>query len=188
MASEVDICNIALYRVGAERISSLSDNNKRAKICNDIYSFERDLLLREHPWNFATKRVSLAKTANTPEFGYDSEFQLPSDYVRVIDTEYGDFETFEYRVEGDKFLCDENSVKIEYVYQVTNTSLYDAKFTEALSLRIASRLAYSMVNSSTLQQQIFGEADLALRDARLFDAQEGSPRKLRKSDWTNVRP
>jgi len=187
MASEVEICNIALYRVGAERITSLAANNKRAKLCNDIYPFERDLLLREHPWNFATKRISLAKTVNIPEYGFDSEFQLPPDYVRVIDTEYGDYETFEYKIEGDKLLCDESSVKIEYITKISDTTKFDAKFTEVLALRIASRLAYSMVNSSTLQERIFGEADASMRDARLFDAQEGTPRKLRKSDWTSVR-
>lgn len=187
MASEVDICNLALHRVGAERISSLADATKRAKICNDIYAMERDLLLREHPWNFAIKRVSLAKTAATPSWGYTSEFQLPNDYIRILDTEFGEYETFDYRIEGDKLLCDESSIKIEYVYKVTNTQLFDPKFVEVLALKIACRLSYSMVNSSTLQQVLFQETDIAMRDARLYDAQEGSPRKFLKSDWTDVR-
>lgn len=187
MSTEVDICNIALHRIGAERITSLADTTKRAKICNDLYSFERDLLLREHPWNFATARVALAKTANTPLFGFTGEFQLPADYIRVIDTEFGDYEDFEFRIEADKLLCDESSIKIEYIFKATDTSKFDAKFIETLALRIASRLAYSMVNSATLQDRIYNEADIALRNARLYDAQEGSARKFLKSDWTNVR-
>ena len=187
MSTDVELCNIALYRVGAEKITALSDSNKRAKICNDIYAFERDLLLREHPWNFATKRVALVITGATPVFGFTQEFTLPADYIRIIDHEYSSYDTFHYRIEGGLLLCDESTIKIEYIYKVTDTSTFDEKFTEVLALRIASRLAYALVNSNTLQERIFNEAERGLSMARLFDAQEGGSRQLMKSDWTNSR-
>ena len=40
--TEVSICNSALIKVGAERITSLSDSNKRAQLCSEQYSKMRD--------------------------------------------------------------------------------------------------------------------------------------------------
>ena len=45
-SSEVAICNSALIKIGAAEITSLSDVNKRAQLCNEQYSKLRDELLR----------------------------------------------------------------------------------------------------------------------------------------------
>ena len=188
MATEVDICNIALFKVGAERISSLAENNKRAKLCNDLYALERDNLLYSHPWNFAIVRAELSPVVAAPLFGYTKQFQIPSDCLRVIATEYDEYvDTFDYRIEGDKLLCDEATIKVEYIKQQTDVSKYTPKFIEALGLQIAARIAYAMTNSNSLSERIIKEADLALRDARSFDAQESGHRDFRKSSWTDVR-
>ena len=59
-SSEVAICNSALIKIGAAEITSLSDVNKRAQLCNEQYSKLRDELLRSHPWNFAIARKVLS--------------------------------------------------------------------------------------------------------------------------------
>ena len=188
MATEVDICNIALFKVGAERISSLAENNKRSKLCNDLYALERDNLLYSHPWNFAIVRAELASVVGAPLFGYSYQFQIPSDCLRVVATEYDEYvDTFDYRIEGDKLLCDEPTIKIEYIKQQTDVSKYSPKFIEALALQIAQRIAYAMTNSNTLTERVAAEANIALRDARSFDAQESGHRDFRKSAWTDVR-
>ena len=57
MASEVDICNRALSKLGAARITSLTEDSVNARACNAMYESVRDAELRAHPWNFAMKRV-----------------------------------------------------------------------------------------------------------------------------------
>ena len=60
MASEVDIANRALQKLGAESIVSLTQDSENARACNLCYEPIRDAELRAHPWNFAIKRASLA--------------------------------------------------------------------------------------------------------------------------------
>lgn len=187
MASEVDICNIALRRIGAERITSLAEQTKRAKLCNDAYAIVRDAMLRSHPWNFATFRVELAKTATTPEFGYSSEFQLPNDYLRIMIIEDGDLIDYDFRIEQDKLLIDENALKIEYISKITNTGLFDPNFVTALGLAIAEELSYAMVQSNSLKEQIREDARIALASARLIDAQSNGVRQLITNEWTQER-
>ena len=84
MASVVDICNRALQKLGAESITSLTQNTENARACNSCFEFLRDAELRAHPWNFAIKRAQLAADLTPPEFGYDLRYQLPSDYLRLL--------------------------------------------------------------------------------------------------------
>jgi len=184
MASSVEICNLALYMVGSERISALTENNKRAKICNDLYVIVRDSFLGAHPWNFAIRRVELAKTATTPEFGYEYEYQLPADILRILTLEYDDIK---YRIEGDKLLSDEATMKIEYIAKEEDNSKYPSYFVDALSAKLAVRLSYPLVQSNELKGELRDHAKELFRDARLYDAQEGTPRNLIMTDWTDSR-
>lgn len=185
--TEVQICNLALYKVGAERITSLSDETKAGRLCNDIYAFCRDFTLVAHPWNFATERVALGLTATVPAFGFDAAFQLPSNCLRVVETEYDDYETFTYKVESDLLLCNESSIKIEYIKQITDTSKFSPAFVEAFTYYLASNMAYPLVQSNELMVNMNELFRRTISAARLYDAQEGSGRQLRKSAWTDVR-
>lgn len=187
MASEVDICNMALRRIGAERISSLADTTKRAKLCNEAYALVRDRMLESHPWNFALKRVELAATVNTPEFGFDKEFQLPNDFLRFV--EYEDYEKYQldFTIEDDKLLCNEVSLKILYLTQETNTTKYSPGFVAALALELSVELAYTLVQSNTLKSEIKDEARRSLANARLYDAQGNSPKRFLTNEWTDLR-
>jgi len=58
-ATNEDIANSALAKLGAEEITSLSDTTRRARLVNRQFVKIRDKLLRSHPWNFAIKRSFL---------------------------------------------------------------------------------------------------------------------------------
>ena len=89
-ASEVQICNVALRKLGARRITALTDDTEEAKSCTDVFDRLRDKLLRIHPWNFATKRAALAVSTTSPAWGYDNAYPLPADCLRItsVDTSY----------------------------------------------------------------------------------------------------
>lgn len=65
MASEVDIANRALSRLGALRITALADDTKNGRAANSAWTMVRDEVLRAHPWNAATKRKSVATLTGT---------------------------------------------------------------------------------------------------------------------------
>lgn len=55
--TSADIVNRALQRVGAARITALTDNTKNAKECAFCYDKLRRAELRRNVWRFATRRV-----------------------------------------------------------------------------------------------------------------------------------
>lgn len=63
MASETDICNLALSHLGDEAtVSSIDppEGSAQADHCARWYPIARDQLLEEHTWKFATRRITLA--------------------------------------------------------------------------------------------------------------------------------
>jgi hypothetical protein len=63
MATEISICNLALSRIGASTITSLTANSvKEDRLCNQFYAQFRDELLRSFAWNFAIKTTRLNLT------------------------------------------------------------------------------------------------------------------------------
>ena len=141
-------------------------------------------MLRAHPWNFATKRVELAKLLTTPAFEFDAEFQLPSDCLKVIKT---DDELLPFRIEGKKLLINTDSVKIEYTARIEDTTQFDALFTEALWAKIAAKLAFNLSDNNGLSQAMEQLWRDKLRQAKAMDGQEGTPYPVEADQWLNVR-
>ena len=184
MASAIEICNSALIRLGANTITSFTDNTTEAKACNQIYERVRDAVLVAHPWNFALVRESLAKLSSIPSWGYANEFQLPVNCLRVVEVQD---KAIKYEIEGRKILANIDPFNIKYISQVTSTGYFSNQFREALEKKLALELAFLIVQSSTQQQLLQQEYDMALADARSFDAQEGGPESYIYDDFINSR-
>lgn len=83
MASEVDICNLALAHLGdTANITSINppDQSMQAVQCARFYPIARDSLLEMYSWGFATKRALLPLTANTVS-GWQYIYEVPNDCV-----------------------------------------------------------------------------------------------------------
>ena len=64
---QLDICNLALSRVGEQAISNLSDQTNRAAIaCNISYMSVLAEVSRAHPWNCLMRSIALNATPQTP--------------------------------------------------------------------------------------------------------------------------
>ena len=183
-ASSVEICNAALQKIGAETITTLADNTRRAQLCNQQYDRVRKRLLRSHPWNFAMKRDDLTLDGTAPAFEYANRFALPSDCLRAIREEYKDVD---WKVEAGYVLTNDTTFNLLYISNVTDTTKFDAIFDELLALALAVELAYPLVQSLTLKQSLEQEYLRELQDTRSFDAQEGDPEELETNDWINSR-
>jgi hypothetical protein len=174
MASEVDIINSALNMVGASNIISRSEDSKSARITNQRYDYVRDAVLRAHPWNCAISRATIAADSDSPTFGFTNQFTLPTDpyCLRVLRLEYLDVD---FRVEGRKIHCDEDTVSVIYISRVTDPNEYDQLLIEALAARLAADTSYALVQSSSLTSTMFQLYEAKLSEARFIDATEGTP-------------
>lgn len=86
MATEVDICNLALAHLGDEAtIASLKppEGSAQAEHAARFYPIARDTLLDMHSWDFASKRASLAATTNTNK-QWEYAYAAPIDMMNAV--------------------------------------------------------------------------------------------------------
>lgn len=86
MASDVDICNLALSYLGdTATVASINppEGSPQASHCATFYPIARDALFEMHDWGFATKRVALAQLDN-PSSQWAYCYAAPSDLMNTI--------------------------------------------------------------------------------------------------------
>lgn len=173
--TETSIAISALTKIGSERISSIDEDSKRARLCKDRISILRNEVLEAHPWKFARKRVELASTGE-PDYGWDFSFDLPNDYIQmVIDPEERDT-LDDYIIEGRKILANEETAKIIYIFEETNYSRWSHQAAEALAWRLAADIAYAISQSKEVASLMMDGYMKFLKDARYNDSRSQPPR------------
>ena len=185
MASKVGIANLALTILGADRITSLEDNNENARRLTAIYDDCLEDVLRSHPWNFAITRQQLAQLVTVPAFGYSHEYQIPGDCLRVIEVSDGTNLITDFKIEGRKLVTDDEEIYIKYIGNITDPNQYTSQFVMVLSSRLASELAYAITNNKANAELVMNLYQQRLQNAKQTDAQESDSVNIIDDDlWT----
>jgi hypothetical protein len=155
--SPVDICNIALLRLGTKKIVSFSDTaDSNAQKCASLYDPCRRTVLREFPWNFASQTVS-AVLANDeisiPNWDYAYTYPANCNLLKSVFNDYTNRInkiTEVYEIQKSPLTGDSSKIivtncappaYVNFSYDVTDTTLFDDYFTSALAWRVAYELA-----------------------------------------------
>ena len=188
MASEIDICNLALTRLGADAIRSFEEDNKRARLSQNTYKHIRDLYLEDHEWTFNTKYVQLALLANVAHPKFAFVYQLPADclYPRQILDASGMIDS---RVQWERFnnyiATDVESAWLRYSESTTVTGRFPIYFVEAVAAQMAAELAPAIVQDKKRYNELITIAEARLARARDKDAEMGVEYLFRDNDPNN---
>lgn len=193
MASDVQIANRALSKLGDKRITSLTQDSEPARAINECYVIVRQGEIRRHPWHFAKKRVSLAADVDTPAFDFEYQFTLPSDCLRLLMPGLASASVqadgrIDWKVEGRKILTnDEGPLYINYLGDVTDPNLFDAAFVDVFASRLAMEVAHRLTNSTEKRKMAQEEYRAALAEARRMNAFEQFSVDRPTDDWELAR-
>lgn len=194
MASQVEIANRALTKIGELRILSLSDDVEAARVISSLWDVVRDAELRARNWNFSVSRTSLAALAAAPSWGFDYQYQLPTDCLRVLQvdeyfpgpsmSDYRNRSEAVWSIEGRKILTDLAApLKIRYIARVEDTGSWDAAFNEVFACRLAVEICERITQSNTKRDLAWNEYNEAINFAVRADAIENPPEPLPDDSW-----
>lgn len=189
MSSQVQLCNLALSRLGANTITSLTDGTTEAKLCNTFFDDLVEEVIAEGSWPSTIRRTSLAATTTTPSFDFTYQYQLPVDpkALKILNINESYPNAITYVIEGDKLLCDESSVKIRYVAKITDTSEWDVYLKRAFVSRLSSELAYPITGDDRKSIQEFERYRMFLSEGLALSNQQGSKQLYVSDDLINIR-
>ncbi len=197
MASQVEICNLALNDLGANTISDITEGTKEANLCNDYWNLLLNEVLEAHKWDFAKKQVALALDASYTILNdtYDYAYQLPADYIRMSEPLDDPNQTVIYEIIDTHLLSNEEDLEIEYIARITDTTKFPSHFVICLAARLRASLAIPLSKKGTKGIDWMGlYFNVELPRAQTKDAQQGRPsaaaRGLHTSDndpWLSAR-
>jgi hypothetical protein len=186
--SKVDLANRALTKVGDDRLTSIGEDSEPGRVVRASYDIVRDAVLREYPWNFAKRRAALASSLPAPAYKYDYAYQLPADFLRLLEIQgqtggYGDWEIVGRRIEINA----SGPLRITYVASVDDPNQYDALFVEAFCTRLAAEICHKLSDDVSLGNRLEDIYRDLLTRAAMADAKEGPPKRLPNGSWLDSR-
>lgn len=202
MASSVDIANRALSKLGEARIISFEDDNKAARAMKAAFDIVRDSEFRTHRWHFTKKRITLPELSTAPAFGWDHQYQLPSDFIQLIQvgqydpivplTDYRLTTESEWAIEsgdtGNVILTNhEAPLQLRYVSRIADTTRFDSAFVEVLSCRLAVEVCEELTQSTTKKESAREDYKVAMMMAIRANAIELPPQTVQDQSWVTAR-
>jgi hypothetical protein len=175
-ASQVQIVNLAFQKFGNVSISAITDTTPQARFANALWDIIRDELTSSHAWNFAMKRVVLSTPSVTtdPLEEYDYIYTLPADCLRVWKLLGTDAN---YSVEGGVLMISDEEVKLKYIAQITDVSLWPPAFVRCMATALAAELCIKMEagndRSNGFKQEL---KDIDIPFAQMLNAFETNPK------------
>lgn len=173
MASEVEICNLALSNIRAGSINSLDESNLQAQICKLKYALIRDRCLRSS-WQF-NKAISPLATIDVDIYNWAYAYRYPvnclkinriipeyeevtwgSDIVsRLVDTQILPITDHRRQVSYEVFNfsnvkvigCNETTLHIDYAIRIEDPNLFSDDFILAFSHLLGSEIAVPIVGA-----------------------------------------
>lgn len=195
MVSKLGICNLALAQLGLAPITSLNQEDERARRLNLFYEPVRDEVLRTHHWGFAGVESSLTRLAETDISAGSFLYQYPAQALfirRVFDAKAPQknlsFQEFFDETRQTRVLQIPSSQAVaQYTRRITDETLFDPAFVKAFSLALASDLAVSLTADEQLAAQILRKYQLSLEEARRSNMTENFCFMPQEDAFTEVR-
>ena len=172
--TDVAICNMALAEIGvSQQIANLTtEKGNEARVCNLYYGPMRDAVLEDYDWPFASARATLALLDEQPNSDWGYSYRKPGDCLRAIKIDSGIRQEtspipFQEGTDdsGGLIFTDQSGAVLKYTRRITNPALFSSAFADALSLRLAAKIAGPLGRRKNLQLEKMREYQLQISQA-----------------------
>lgn len=185
MPSAVELCNQALIVIGEPPIVSLTDTDRRSRVCNTFYAQKRDALLRSYRWKFAIKRLgNIAASGTAPVAQFPFAYPLPEDCLRVLAVNddvapehVHNRDALQWDIEGRTIVSYFGGpIHLKYISRVSDENQFDISFSESFVLYLARYLFPALKDSDPARTDRFEAAfTRSIQQARFLNSIERDP-------------
>jgi hypothetical protein len=199
VASDINIANRALQKLGAASITSFNDNSTAGRAMNLAYAPVRDAELRRRRWKFSITRANLAAISTAPVNGiFSLQYQLPAQCLRVLNvgdyspgadtSDYRNRTVADYSIEGNLILTNIGSpLSLRFIQQITDPGVFDSAFAEAFAARLAWETCEQVTQSTEKRKLAMTEYKAAILEAAQANALEIPPDFMPDNAWMLAR-
>lgn len=154
MFSKIDLCSMALLKIGEKPIQSLREDSASAQLARNLFDATTDTLLTAFPWRFATERITLNK--NT-----DGEFVIPGNVLRIIKCDG--------KIAGNKIIYPSETTDILAVVK-TEPEKFPDYFASLLTTKLAIEFSIPLVGDMNIFNMMSALYERDFQTAKFIDS------------------
>lgn len=195
--SQVSIINGALNHISKAPIVAITDTSPQALAAMRIWDSSLRETLRESFPGFATAVVALALHATYTPIHWSYAYMYPANCLAMslvynsgtTDPKIGEAFREVYHPTGNEkiILTNCESAYGEYIYLISDTTLFDASFVVALEYNLASKLAVPLTGDGAKAKSLIELYNIKKSECSRFNAYENQSSAQQTSVYKNAR-
>ena len=154
MLSKIDLCSMALLKLGERPIQSLADDSVASQLARTLFDPVMDALIASHPWRFAMRTYELTVTD-------DGDFIIPADVLRVIKAPG--------TISGGRITATGDKISITAMVRVAPES-YPAYFVSLAATKLAMEFCVPMTGDQSVFRMLAALYETEYASAKFIDS------------------
>ncbi len=154
MLTKIDLCSMALLKLGEQPIQSLLDDTPSAALARTLFDPIIDALIASHPWRFACRKFELNADA-------DGKFLIPPECLRVLQCR-GD-------IIGNQIIAPGDITEILAIVRVTPDA-FPSYFTSLAATKLAMEFCVPLIGEQTVFRMLAALYETELQSAKFIDS------------------
>ncbi len=154
MQTKIDLCSMALLKLGEQPIQSLTADSPAAQLARTLFDSVTDTLLAMHPWKFACSKTELHKTDN-------GDFIIPTDCLRIVKCDG--------EIIGDKIISPAHKIIITAIMRKPPES-FPGYFVSLLTTKLAMEFCIPLTADQTVFRMLAALYETEMQSAKFIDS------------------
>lgn len=154
MFTKIDLCSMALLKLGEKPIQSWREDSASAQLARTLFEPTVDTLLSLFPWRFATKELVLNKTQ-------DDDFLIPADVLRVLKCNG--------QIIGNRIKASDSTIKIVAVVK-TEPEMFPGYFATLVAAKLAMEFCIPLIGDANVFKMMTALYESEYQSAKFIDS------------------
>ena len=154
MFTKIDLCSMALLKLGEKPIQSLREDSARAQLARTLFNPTVDTLLSLFPWRFATQNIMLNKNS-------DGDFVIPSNVLRVLKCEG--------KIVGNKIINSADTTEIIAIIRMEPES-FPGYFATLVATKLALEFCVPLIGDTNIFNMMTTLYESDYQSAKFIDS------------------
>jgi len=154
MLTKIDLCSMALLKLGEQPVQSLSDDSAASRLARTLFDPVVDALIAAYPWRFATKSFDLVKNA-------DDDFLIPAECIRVLKCDG--------QIIGNRVLAKSDKARILALVRVAPEN-FPSYFVSLVATKLAMEFCIPLTGDQTVFRMLAALYETEMQSAKFIDS------------------
>ena len=154
MFTKIDLCSMALLKIGEKPIQSLQEDSAAAQLAQTLFDPAVETLLAMFPWRFATQSIVLNRNS-------DGDFIIPSNVLRVLKCE-GQITENKIKTSGD-------TLEISAIIKA-EPNIFPGYFANLVATKLALEFCIPLLGDTNMFHMITSLYESEYQSAKFIDS------------------